>query len=157
MVSINSLINNKKFLTVFLFFNIFLICCLGIYVYNNFFRSSVVTVSDSEDEESFEKFDNISELSETYMLLVENTEFELEDGIIFNFGKNGEYSGFFDSENRDVEGYSYQIVKRNDKDYLDIFNEDKSKSVSYEFSLLDDGSGISLYYEDSDSTIVLKY
>ena len=149
----SGLLNNRKFLVGMGIFNTILILFLGFYIVNRFFIPGRIGLTESVQNNQVE----VSELSDTYTLLIEDNLFDAGNGIIFDFGSDGEFSGFFDADNMNVEGYSYQLVKREGVDFLDIFNEDRSRSVSYEFSMLDDGSGITLYHRESDTTFTLYY
>ena len=75
--------------------------------------------------------------------------------MVYKFGMNGIYSGFFDDNSPNVSGYSYEIVVVNDAAELSIYNVEKNKVVTYQILLLNDES-IALYYPNSNLKIILK-
>jgi hypothetical protein len=87
------------------------------------------------------------------LTLLKGSHFDLKDDIHLYFDENGEYSGFFDSDNRDVNGYLYCTVLNNGKVYLRIFNDDKSKVVQYEISF-DEDDNIVLKHPDTKTEII---
>ncbi len=150
-----ALFNNRKFLVSVIGFNLILIIALVLYVLDAFFGISMFSKKDEPTDDIV--IEEQAELSDTYTYLVEDYQFELDDGSVFSFGLNGQYEGFFDSGNKNVTGYTYQFVKKDGIDYLEIYNEDKSRSVSYEFNLLEDGSGFLLCQPQTNTRILLTY
>lgn len=81
--------------------------------------------------------------------------YRINDSMVYKFGMNGIYSGFFDDNSPNVSGYSYEIVVVNDAAELSIYNVEKNKVVTYQILLLNDES-IALYYPNSNLKIILK-
>lgn len=81
--------------------------------------------------------------------------YRINDSMVYKFGMNGIYSGFFDDNSSNVSGYSYEIVVVNEAAELNIYNVEKNKVVTYQILLLDDES-IALYYPNSNLKIILK-
>ena len=76
-----------------------------------------------------------------YKVLIQGTIFEPADGVKFNFGSDGTFSGYFDSENSNVDSYSYEVaVNESNIICLNIYSPDKNKSVQYEMSFDSNGN-----------------
>ena len=96
------------------------------------------------------------EMLELYIMILENSSFELDNGIMFRFYSEGQFEGYFDTESTDINGY-YEIAVDNDKNtVLVIYNEDKSKYVSYNISL-DEAGNITLKNPVSNYEYVLEF
>ena len=95
-----------------------------------------------------------SALSELYAIdLIGN--YISDTGFAYNFGENGYYSGFFDSANTEVYGYSYQIEADNNGQKLFIYDPDHKFYVLYYFAPDKDGD-IKLFNEENSIYIRLK-
>lgn len=64
--------------------------------------------------------------------------YQIDDGYIMEFGRNGSYAGFYDKENTHVNNYSYEVLADTEKDeaYLYIFNPEQSEAVVYKLKML---------------------
>lgn len=76
--------------------------------------------------------------------------------LVFSFGSNGEYSGFFDSDNPNVEGYHYTLESKGINEYLNIYNSDYTRMMSYRIDLSEDGD-VLLYYDDNADPLQLTF
>lgn len=152
------LLENKKIVTVILVLNCIVICILAgylVYAKIDEFRTEE-QLRETIKPETISINESDGDLSSIYMSLLQGSYFDLEDNVHFNFKENGEYSGFFDSENPDVSGYLYSIDVSNDAVYLQIFNEDKSKVVQYEAGF-DNEENVVLKHPDMETPITLSY
>lgn len=152
------LLENKKFIAIVLVLNCIVICILISYLVRakmeeRSTESQSQTV-DSSDTVSFSQSDE--DLASIYMSLLWGSHFDLDNDIHFCFDESGEYSGFFDSENPDVKGYSYYINVSDGTVYLEIYNKDKSKVVQYEVSF-DQEDNIILKHPNMETPITLSY
>ncbi|MBE6035578.1 MAG: hypothetical protein E7222_12910 [Clostridiales bacterium] len=118
-------------------------------------NQNTATVPDASESVDISKVDTSSELYEIYSLLLVG-HFKLNKDITFNFEEDGTYSGFFDSDNRNVKDYTYTLTQEEGQIIVTIFNEDKSRKVSYIMNLTDEGT-IVLALPDSDDKLELKY
>lgn len=78
----------------------------------------------------------------------------LEDGKSFSFTKTGAFNGYFNDENPDVTGYSYELSVDADKNIITISDPKKTQSVRYILEF--EGTGIVLRVPDSDITYLLS-
>lgn len=81
--------------------------------------------------------------------------YRINDSMVYKFGMNGIYSGFFDDNHQNVSGYSYEILVTDDQANLFIYNSDKTQVVTYELLLFDDSS-IAIIYPSANLKIILK-
>lgn len=159
--NVKTLLNSKKALVCIMFINIIIIACLCFYLHSTFSRrissDAIKAENGSATTESKDIAKINSEMSNVYSSLLSGWTFQPADDVLFTFGTDGTYSGFFDAENRNVEGYTYEITLNDSDQYvLNIYNEDKNKVVSYILSLDDDGN-IVLNYKDSTDGFVLSF
>ena len=93
-----------------------------------------------------------------YQSLFSGWSFKLNEETVFSFGKDGNYSGFFDNAHKSVVGYSYEITSDPETgDYLlNIYNEDKSSVVSYVLTLDEVSNDIMLTYPGAENALVLS-
>lgn len=92
-----------------------------------------------------------------YEALIRGTSFDCGNGVKFEFGFEGEYAGFFDAKNKEVTGYSYEVVVGDGKTLnLRIYNEDKTRYVEYAMKFNADGN-ILLTYPGTDQAFLLKF
>lgn len=92
-----------------------------------------------------------------YKALLAGSDFDCGNGMEFHFGFNGEFSGFFDANEKSVTGYTYEVLSENGKDFtLKIVSSDGKKYVEYGLKLNSDGN-ILLTYPGSDTSILLSY
>lgn len=158
---IKTLLNSKKVLAIIMVINVIIIICLCFYLHSTFSKKiskdAITAEAGSTTTENPDITKINSEMSNIYSSLLSGWSFQPEDGITFIFGTDGSYSGFFDSDNMEVEGYTYEItLNETDQYVLNIYNSDKSKVVTYNLSLNDEGN-IVLNYKDSTEGFVLSF
>lgn len=94
-------------------------------------------------------------MANVYSLLIQGTSFEVEGGLTFTFGTEGEFSGYFDEENPNVKNYKYKVLVGNDNNYkLYIYNFDTG--VEYDMIFNPEGDVV-LTDKVNNRTYVLKY
>lgn len=78
----------------------------------------------------------------------------LEDGKSFSFTKTGAFNGYFNADNPEVTGYSYELsIDKDDNNIVTIYNPKKTESVKY--ILRFESTGIVLKVPDSDISFLL--
>ena len=118
-------------------------------------------------KETFQETESVQESVSKSVIATNNEHLELINNIIkdaslsagnlvFSFGSNGEYSGFFDSDNPDVEGYHYTLESKGINEYLNIYNSDYTRMMSYRIDLSEDGD-VLLYYDDNADPLQLTF
>lgn len=118
-------------------------------------------------KETFQDTESVQESVSKSVIATNNEHLELINNIIkdaslsagnlvFSFGSNGEYSGFFDSDNPDVEGYHYTLELKGINEYLNIYNSDYTRMMSYRIDLSEDGD-VLLYYDDNADPLQLTF
>lgn len=100
--------------------------------------------------------DTTEAIYDVYGLLIIGN-FKLGKDLEFNFGSDGSYSGFFDNDNRFVEGYTYQLDNNAGQILVHIYNEDKSRIVTYVMTLSEDTGNIILELPETGNRLELKY
>ena len=93
--------------------------------------------------------------TERLTAIFEGNSFYVNNTITFNFGYGNLFSGFFDSSNVSVHGFSYEIAFLDEQMVLNIYNSDRTAVVMY-YVYLDSNDDISLYYKDADITMGLR-
>lgn len=110
-------------------------------------------------QEEFAEFTDEETMEAIYdiygILIVGN--FKLGKDLEFNFGSDGSYSGFFDNENRFVKGYTYQFENNAGQTLVHIYNEDKSRIVTYVMTLSEETGNIILELPGTGKQLELKY
>lgn len=97
-----------------------------------------------------------------YYTLLQGSHAEIDDNTNLQFGIDGNFSGFFDTEHPDVSGYTYEVLGLSEEDNagyeanVNIYNSDKSAYVQYKL-LFDKNSNMQLYYPDSKTYIPLSF
>lgn len=81
--------------------------------------------------------------------------FRTSGDLIFSFGLDSSFAGFFDGSHRAVSNFSYELTVSDNKSYVSIWNDDKTMKVTYEIRSVQDTDMI-LYYEAADLTLQLK-
>lgn len=164
--SAKELLDSKKFNITVMAVNLVLIVVLASYLlisHSHFQKMSQTddpgnndaTTTQEEVDQKLAEAD--SDVIEIYSMLLENSDFDLGEGIEFHFGSNGVYSGYFDAKNTSVENYSYEIcLEDNKRINLVLYNPDKSKYVKYEMTF-DENGNIVLTYPELEQSIVLEY
>lgn len=87
--------------------------------------------------------------------LLEGSSFYVNNTILFRFGTGDLYSGFFDSNNINVKGFSYEIVNVYDEFLLNIYDPSRATAVTYKV-IIDSNNDIYLYYEAADIKMKLQ-
>lgn len=113
--------------------------------------TAAVAEANAEVEEVMTSDENLSSI---YSDLLANTTFTTEDGMIFSFGENGSYKGFYDTNNPDVTGYSYDVQAIGADIMLNIYDMDKENVVCYKMEFMNNGD-IQLTYLDNGVSFVL--
>jgi len=153
-----NLLENKKFIIIVLILNCIVACILVGYLVRAKISEQQTKnqVKKTANQETVSIDESEDDLTSIYMSLLQGSHFDLGDDIHLYFDENGEYSGFFDSNNPDVSGYLYSIAINNETVYLQIFNKDKSKVVQYEVTF-DNEDNIVLKHPNMDEPIILSY
>ena len=125
--SISNLWNSRKFKIIVFAVNVCaIILLIGIIVY---LHKENQTTSTALDEVNIDEKLNDS-MCDVYMSLLKGHTFNVGEGVAFQFDENGSFSGFFDSENRNVSGYHYIVSTDDGINYrLNIYNEDESSTL----------------------------
>lgn len=83
------------------------------------------------------------------------------NGYEFNFGYNNDYTGYFDKDNTNVQGYQYQLVNPSEDDEkkgyvanVIIYKDKTESSVQYKLQF-DNDQNLTLYHPDSKVSIKL--
>lgn len=147
------LLKSKRGIQIIFGTNIIIICTLiGVLFYHH---TSLKNTNLKEAKENNSYHASDQQVSDLYQNLIEGYDFQVGE-YSFDFGDDGSYSGFFDSDNTEVSGYSYECTMENDEEILRIYNEDATKNVTYKMNVLDNGD-IQLFFEDDKEPIVLKF
>lgn len=155
----NSFWKSKKFIVPVLVVNVILIVCLSTHLYSTYSRriSTDAIASAKNEKVTNEDIGKInSEMSNTYLMLLSGCTFNPSEDVTFSFGTDGSYAGFYDSDNKNVSGYSYEVTLQDNSYVLNLYNEDKSKVVSYNMTINEDGN-IVLSYPGTDGEFVLSF
>lgn len=78
----------------------------------------------------------------------------IDENIMYDFGQDSSYYGFFDNENLYVQNYTYKIVMKDDHTYVYIVSPDGSQMVSYQFIV--ENKKKFLLYEPNELLIELE-
>lgn len=157
---IEKLLDNKKFNAVIIIINcviigILIVILIFMHINASGTEKPVQNIGDVDVQTLVNEAD--AGMPDIYRALLENSDFDLGDGVVFHFGEDGAYAGYFDADNRDVSGYNYAVTVGEENDYtLTISNEDNSKYVEYSMSFDMDGN-ILLKYPGMEQSLVLKY
>lgn len=113
-------------------------------------------VMGQAQQTEFTDEDTTEAIYDIYRLLIVG-DFKPGKDLEFHFDSDGSYSGFFDSADRFVEGYTYQLENNAGQMLVHIYNEDKSKIVTYIMTLSEDTGNIILEIPGTGDQIELKY
>lgn len=96
-----------------------------------------------------------------YATLLQGSTVNLDDTKVMYFEIDGSFDGFFDTDNPDVKGYSYEVISLEDNSApyvanVNIYNEDKTAVVQYKLSF-DEDSNMQLYYPEIDQNFKLEF
>lgn len=111
---------------------------------------------EQAQQAEFTDEDTTEAIYDIYGILIVGN-FKLGKDLEFNFGSDGSYSGFFDNENRFVEGYTYQLENNAGQTLVHIYNEDKSRIVTYVMTLSEETGNIILELPGTGKQLELKY
>lgn len=102
-------------------------------------------------------FDGLYNDTANYLIMemIKGKRFRSIDNIVFSFGSDGSYSGFFDSSNLNVSDYWFDLSSEDQDHFLNIYNSDYSIVVSYLIFINTKGN-IELYYLQGNITLELK-
>lgn len=159
--------NTKKLIVTLLVLNFVLLLGLGGYVLVKLNKDPELPVVENPNLEDFQieakpgtevdamiqSADNT--MADVYAMLIKGTTFTVDENIVFSFGNEGDFSGYFDAENPNVVNYKYKVMSGNDKTYkLYIYNYDGG--VEYSMAFNSDGNVV-LNEKNSGITYVLQY
>ena len=129
----------KKFEIFICILNVILILFMFVYLFHAFIGRKEVPASNAAStntEFSFNEADDA--LTNVYVTLIKGTNVSIGKGKKLHFGTDGDFEGFFDEKEINVNGYQYEVigVKDNaDQDgavaIVNVYNKDKTKYVQY--------------------------
>lgn len=105
-------------------------------------------------------------MADVYTTLIKGTNVNISNDKQMHFGTDGTFSGFFDENSTDVEGYSYEVQGiTNDADQngvvaiVNIYNQDRSQYVQYHlvYGGNSDEPELLLQYPGSGKTYALEF
>lgn len=97
-----------------------------------------------EEEKTLSEAENYQVI---YMALIPGT-YQAEDGMVFIFGTDGTFEGYFNAENTNVKQYKYEITgKIGVESFIKISNPTYTESVTYPLEITTDGK-IYMYYSE---------
>ncbi|MCI8377382.1 MAG: hypothetical protein HFH72_02550 [Lachnospiraceae bacterium] len=152
-----NLLEKKSFIVTVIVLNCIVISLLTGYLF--FLKEknhSVNKPAVATEEKQVHYSDKDAEMADIYASLLEGAKFDLGDGLVFSFGPEGIYAGFFDADNRNVKDYRYNINMEGDNIFLNIYNKEETRLVSYDMSF-DKNGDMLLRHPDMKETIKLKF
>ncbi|MDD3417533.1 MAG: hypothetical protein PHY47_26675 [Lachnospiraceae bacterium] len=129
---------------------------------NNAKELSVSGKEYTETEVASADAEATDQMTNVYYALIQGSYAEVSEGKKLSFGPDGSFEGFFDNENPNVTGYTYEVlnpVEDCDISYeasINIYNADKSVYVQYKL-LFDQDSNMQLYYPESKQYMQLLF
>lgn len=153
---------SKKFEIGVCILNIILIIVMIGYLFHAFAGKNTVEVDDTEF--SFDEANDA--MADVYTTLIKGTNVNISNDKQMHFGTDGTFSGFFDENSTDVEGYSYEVLGiTNDVDQngavaiVNIYNQDRSQYVQYHlvYGGNSDEPELLLQYPGSGKTYALEF
>lgn len=104
---------------------------------------------------------NVQINKKAYATLLQGSTVNLDDTKVMHFEIDGSFDGFFDTDNPDVKGYSYEVISLEDNSApyvanVNIYNKDKTSVVQYKLSF-DEDSNMQLYYPETDQNFKLEF
>lgn len=157
MNKLNKVLDNKKYTIIVIILNIVVIAILVMTIISKTTASKEISQETESVQESVSK--SVIATNNEHLELINNIikDASLSAGnLVFSFGSNGEYSGFFDSDNPNVEGYHYTLESKGINEYLNIYNSDYTRMMSYRIDLSEDGD-VLLYYDDNADPLQLTF
>lgn len=161
---------SKKFEISVCILNIILIIVMIGYLFHAFAGKKEVATSNADtvkvDDTEF-SFDEANDaMADVYTTLIKGTNVNISNDKQMHFGTDGTFSGFFDENSTDVEGYSYEVWGiTNDADQngavaiVNIYNQDRSQYVQYHlvYGGNSDEPELLLQYPGSGKTYALEF
>lgn len=157
MNKLNKVLDNKKYTIIIIILNIVVIAMLVMTIISKTTARKETSQETESVQESVSK--SVIATNNEHLELINNIikDASLSAGnLVFSFGTNGEYSGFFDSDNPDVEGYHYTLESKGINEYLNIYNSDYTQMMSYRIDLSEDGD-VLLYYDENVDPLQLTF
>jgi hypothetical protein len=155
-------LDSKKFnVTVTIINGVLIVIFVGYLIFLNMNHSAGASIGDAQTVSSVEADSLIEEadasMSQIYAALLQGSDFKVSEGVEFHFGYNGEYSGYFDADSKNVEAYIYNVSADEDNNFwLRIEDDNKSKYVKYEMEF-DQNGNIILTYPGMEQSFLLEY
>lgn len=129
---------------------------------------AVVAKEYSADDPDAAMEDAEDKMLSVYATLLQGSTVNLDDTKVMYFEIDGSFDGFFDTDNPDVKGYSYEVISLEDNSApyvanVNIYNEDKTAVVQYKLSFdedklsFDEDSNMQLYYPEIDQNFKLEF
>lgn len=154
---------SKKFETVVCVLNIILMIFMVVYLLNAFAgKKSSSPNMEPEVSADFTMDSADDALVDVYTTLIKGTSVKIDNDKRMYFGVDGDFSGFFDKDNSNVEGYSYEIIGITNGDEEDgavaevnIYNKDRSKFVRYKL-LFGENSELLLLYPETGKKFTIE-
>lgn len=154
---------SKKFETVVCVLNIILMIFMVVYLLNAFVGKKSSSPNMEPEVSADSTMDSADDaMVDVYTTLIKGTSVKIDNDKRMYFGVDGDFNGFFDKDNSDVEGYSYEIIGITDEDEQDgavaevhINNIDKSKFVRYKL-LFGKNSELLLLYPETGKTFTIE-
>lgn len=138
------ILDNKKFTITVMVLNVVVILLLVIVLIQKTSQEKLTTDTTPYNVD-------VTATNDSYLELINNIIKESTftvDNMEFTFGAEGEYSGFFDKDNTNVNGYFYNLEAKGVDTYLNIYSPDYSRVVNYRIDISKDGN-VLLYYDDA--------
>ena len=167
----DGILESRKFRIAVGVINVCLIIGLTAYLVFSLINKERVSVSNQDiavvaKEYSVDHPDTAMKDAEDTMLgvyatLLQGSTVNLDDTKAMHFEIDGSYDGFFDTDNPDVKGYSYEVISLDDSSTsyvanVNIYNEDKTSVVQYKLSF-DENQNMQLYYPETDQNFKLEF
>jgi hypothetical protein len=121
---------------------------------------SVNSIAYTQDEVDNAMAQAENEMTNIYSILIGGTSGDIGE-YHMSFGTDGSFDGFYDNDNCNISGYTYEILKALDDDGSDvvanvnIYNSDSTSYVQYKLKF-DENSNLMLYYPGSDLFVELQ-
>lgn len=154
---LNKILDNKKYSIIIIILNIMVIAMLVAMIASKISTRTEISEEAEADQEAISK--SVIATNSEHLELINNIikDSSLASGdLVFTFGSNGEYAGFFDSDNQNVEGYFYTLDSKGINEYLNIYNSDYTRMMSYRIDL-DENGDILLYYDENAEPLKLSF
>lgn len=133
---------------------------------SNVVKSKKSTVSETSQNNKRKKNRQITRIGNDYRETMDNNilsifkkkivgNWRVSQNMIFNFGDNGSYSGFFDNKLNNVSEYTYQCTTNKEgNQVLYIYNKEKTSYIMYNLKL-NAANNIVLHFDAANVDIEL--